>query len=186
MKRGNLEVPDGIIASLARMCGWHVHDQALVEVTSSRVFSNALNPIESTAAKNVADLGASSRFVSVSRSKKEDIPHGRNNWLCYDFKERRVVPTHYAIRSYDSLGEDSDGAHLKSWLVETSVDGQHWWEVDHREGNYELNGRSLVRTFAVTEHRPCRFIRLVNIGRNHFGSDRLCIDAWEIFGLLIE
>jgi hypothetical protein len=79
MKRGNLEVPDGIIASLARMCGWHVHDQGLVEVTSSGVFSNALNPIESTAAKNVADLGVSSRFVSVSRSKKEDIPHGRNN-----------------------------------------------------------------------------------------------------------
>jgi hypothetical protein len=38
----------------------------------------------------------------------------------------------------------------------------------------------------VTGGRECRFIRLVNIGRNHDGEDCLCISAWEIFGSLIE
>jgi hypothetical protein len=32
----------------------------------------------------------------------------------------------------------------------------------------------------------CRFIRLVNVGKNHFGDDQLNISAWEIFGSLIE
>jgi hypothetical protein len=44
----------------------------------------------------------------------------------------------------------------------------------------------LSGTFTVAGGGECRFIRLVNIGRNHFGTDVLCISAWKIFGSLIE
>jgi hypothetical protein len=32
----------------------------------------------------------------------------------------------------------------------------------------------------------CRLVRLVNVGRNHAGDDNLVIEAFEVFGSLIE
>jgi hypothetical protein len=93
------------------------------------------------------------------------------------------VPTHYAIRTNElKLG----CGHLNSWLVETSVDGKNWREVAREEGNTQLNGERFTGTFAVAAGGECRFIRLVNIGRNHFGDDQRVISPWEIFGSLVE
>jgi hypothetical protein len=44
-----------------------------------------------TAAMNAADLEADSYFTSAWRNKEKNIPHTRSNWVCYDFKERRIV-----------------------------------------------------------------------------------------------
>jgi hypothetical protein len=128
-------------------------------------------------------LETSSVFGSAYRKKEEDIRHTRNNWICYDFKERRIEPTHYTIRTYDS---GPGCSHLKSWLVETSADGKSWREVAREEGNKQLNGPRFTATFPVAGGGECRFIRLVNIGRDHFGNDTLVISAWEIFGSLVE
>jgi hypothetical protein len=103
--------------------------------------------------------------------------------VCYDFKERRIVPTHYTIRTND---DGPGNEHLKSWLVETSADGENWREVAREENNEKLNSSRFTGTFAVAGGGECRFIRLVNIGRNHCGDDGLEISAWEIFGSLIE
>jgi hypothetical protein len=75
---------------------------------------------------------------------------------------------------------------MKSWFVETSADGERWREVACEEDNSQLNGTYLAGTFAAAGRGECRFIRLVNIGRNHNGDDQLRISAWEIFGSLIE
>jgi hypothetical protein len=103
--------------------------------------------------------------------------------LCYDFKARRIVPTHYAIRTHH---DGSGHSHLKSWLVETSADGKSWREVAREMDNRQLNGKYFTGTFAVAGGGECRFIRLVNMGRTHSGHDTLLISAWEIFGSLVE
>jgi hypothetical protein len=72
------------------------------------------------------------------------------------------------------------------WLVETSADGENWWEVAREEDKQQLNGEHFIDTFAGAGGGECRFIRLVNIGRNHYGNDALGISGWEIFGSLIE
>jgi hypothetical protein len=181
------DVPDGIIAHLSRECRGNVHDRKIVDVTcgSFEKETYGANPHSGVwtnradlAAKNVADLETNLCLMSAYRIK--DIPHTRNNWICYDFKERRIVPTHYTIRTYDG------NSHLKSWLVETSADGKNWREVAHEENNTQLNGKFFTATFAVADGGECRFIRLVNIGRNHYGGDGILISAWEIFGNLIE
>jgi hypothetical protein len=106
-----------------------------------------------------------------------------NKWICYDFMERRILPSHYAIRS----GPFTVGAqHLKSWIVETSQDGEEWEEIDKRDDDNESNGPERLRIFAVGSERLCRFVRLVNIGRNHVGNDRLSMSAWEIFGTVLR
>jgi hypothetical protein len=88
-----------------------------------------------------------------------------------------------ALHTHESLPGDF---HLKSWLVETSADGKSWWEVAREEDNQQLNGCQFTGTFAVAGGGAYRFIRLVNIRRNHIGNDGLWISAWEIFGSLLE
>jgi hypothetical protein len=128
-------------------------------------------------------LETDSCFLSAYRPEEEVVSHTRNNWVCYDFKERLVVPTHDIIRSHDSV---PDYSHLKSWVVETSADGEIWREVAREENSEQLNGSNFTGTFAVAGDRECRFIRLVNIGKNHGGDDGICSSAWEIFGSLVE
>jgi hypothetical protein len=97
------DVPDGIIAYMTRECGGNVHDRHVVHVTSGSFAkesqgasrrSGAFGNAPDNAAKNAADLEADSRFISAYRKKEEDILHARNNWVCYDFLERTIVPTH--------------------------------------------------------------------------------------------
>jgi hypothetical protein len=170
-----------------------VHNRHVVEVTSGSFEKETygVNPRSGAydnrpewAAKNAADLETGSIFGSPCPKKEKDIPHTRSIWICYDFKERRIIPTHYAIRAND-YGH-AGYSHLKSWLVEISVDGKSWREVARKENNEQFNGQGFTGTFAVPGGAECRFIRLVNIGRNHAGRDTLCISAWEIFGTLIE
>jgi hypothetical protein len=103
--------------------------------------------------------------------------------VCYNFKEKRIVPTHYRIRTN---GQHPNGPHLRSWLVETSVDGKSWRDVACQEGNEQLNGKWFTGTFAAAGGCEFRFIRLVNIGRTHFGTDQIWISGWEIFRTLID
>jgi hypothetical protein len=186
------DIPDGIIAHLTRECGGNVHDRNVVNVTSgsfeeetegANPHSGAFDDYYRFAAKRAAEMETGSDLYSAFRKKEEDIPHTRNNWICYDFKERRIVPTHYTIRTH--LGGPGY-FHLKSWLVETSADGESWREVAREADNKQLNGSYFTGTFPVVGGEECRCIRLVNVGKNHEGDDALLISAWEIFGSLIE
>jgi serine/threonine protein kinase len=99
-------VPDGIIVHLTWECGGNVHDRQVVEVTSGSFEKETQRPAPHAgeydgdrkymyAAKNVADLEIVSYFHSAFRNFRDDIQHTRNNWICYDFRERKIVPTHY-------------------------------------------------------------------------------------------
>jgi hypothetical protein len=169
---------NGIIAHLTKECCGNVHDREVVTVTSSEV----LQKKACYAAKNVADLSLNSVFCSAHRNLL--ILHSRNNWICCNFKNRRVIPTHYAIRS-ECQAMDK-GKHLKSWVVESSMDGSEWTEIDHKEDNSALNAPHALQVFPVANGGVCKLIKLVNIGKNHGGNDALCMSSFEIFGCLIE
>jgi hypothetical protein len=126
------DVPDGVITHLPRECGGNVHDHHVVDVTcgsfeketyGANPHSGAYDNDPRNMANNAADLEADSCFRSAFRSHKDDFPRTGNRWVCYDFKERRIVPTHNAIRTNLSGPGES---HLKSWLVEAPADGKSW------------------------------------------------------------
>jgi hypothetical protein len=179
MKRGTAEngmeydIPDGILVHLKQKRGGNLCGRNVVGVTMSQAYGG--NP------KDIADPETTLECMSYWGGG--DGPGTRNNWVCFDFKDRRIVPTHYGIRT---MGGGPGSYHLKSWLVETSVDGKVWREVDHRENNDQLNGTWFTAIFAVTGGEICRFIRLVNLGKNHWGNTALYIQALEIFGSLVE
>jgi hypothetical protein len=110
----------------------------------------------------------------------------RNNWICYEFVDRRVTITHYTIRTDCEANAGVSMSNSKSWIVEVSADGEGWTEVDHRENTSELNNRDVTELFQVAKSAEGRFMRPVNVGKNHKGTDSLCLSSFEIFGTLIE
>jgi hypothetical protein len=160
---------DGIISHLTSKCGGNVHDNGVVTASSSSI-SGFHRP------KNALDLqNRNSCFCSDNVA---------DSWICLDFKNMEVTPTHYSILSYQ--GQANQQHHPKSWCLEVSGDGRAWKEVDRREGNNEVNGSNLIGTFEVSNQIKSRFIRLRQTGKNHYNNDRLLMCGLEIFGILHE
>jgi hypothetical protein len=160
----------GIISYLTEKHSGNVHDKGVVNVTASSTYS-------SSAAKYAVDLGSDNYWESDSQN---------NSWLCYDFKDCRVKPTHYTIQSPDRrLRSDH---YLKNWIVEVSEDGSGWTTIDSRENNSDLNGPNLVHTYEISNCDYCRMIRIRHQGQSWYsrGNYFILIRSLEFFGDLKE
>jgi hypothetical protein len=156
---------EGIISHLTQKHEGNVHNKGIVAITSKsvRYDDNSWYP-----AQIVADLTSGSYFLS------KDDP---GQWLCWDFHEMRLRPTHYTIKS----------ACLKSWVVESSLDFVNWTEIDRRTDNEDFKSNHFVpASFTVSKLEDCRFIRLTQTGESHNGRDDLAVSAFEVFGALLE
>jgi hypothetical protein len=159
---------EGIISHLTTKHGGSVHEKGIVTITSKTVESD----VQRHAVKNVADLTSDSGFIS------KDEP---GQWVCWDFREMRVRPTHYTIRSGSGT--------LKSWVVEGSLDGESWTEIDRQTNNQRFRTYGpTVDSFAVSNPAECCFIRLTQTDKNHarYPDDLLILFAVEFFGTLSE
>ena len=163
---------EGVIAHLTRECGGNVHDKGIVNVTASSVY----NDDSDYHPKNAVDLGTDSLYCSKNE---------KDTWICYDFKERCVIPTSYSVRSQ---GNGPGNSHLKSWVIEVSNDGSSWTEIDRRDNNNDLNDKYATANFKISKvpSESFRFFRLKQTGPNHRGYDYLAISSLEIFGTLFE
>jgi hypothetical protein len=155
---------DGIIAYLSRESGGNVHDRTIVELTAKTV--DGSHP-----AKCAVDLKSDNYYES------EDKP---DQWICFNFKDRRVRPSHYSIHAHSS------NWWLRSWVLEGSEDNSKWTVLDEQTGNDRTNSSHPIGTFAVSRSSPCQWIRLRQTGKNVQGSDHLILFAVELFGELIE
>jgi hypothetical protein len=160
---------EGIISYLTKKHGGNVHEKGIVTITSKSVYSDG-DP--KWALKNVADL-TSETSDRAFLSKGEP-----GQWVCWDFREMRVRPTHYTIRTFS----------LKSWVVEGSLDGESWTEIDQQTNNQDFKDGTATASFAVSKTGECRFIRLTETGKTHppFPGDSLLLCAVEFFGTLSE
>jgi hypothetical protein len=153
---------EGIISYLTKQHGGNVHEKGIVTIASKSVCSD--HPMH--ALKNVADLTCDTRFWSGNEPDQR---------VCWDFREMRVRPTHYAI----------EARYLKSWVVEGSLDGESWAEIDRKTNNQDFKDVCNTPAFAVSKPAECRFIRLSQTD-NHLGNDWLVLLAVEFFGTLSE
>jgi hypothetical protein len=152
---------EGIISYLTKKHAGDVHEKGIVTITSKSVSGSR------SARKNVADL------TSYSSFRSNDEP---GQWICWDFHEMRVRPTHYTIRTKWGL---------KSWVVEGSLDGENWTEIDRKTNNQDFKSWNTV-SFTVSKPVESRFIRLTQTGKDHNNCDGLCLFAVEFFGTLSQ
>jgi hypothetical protein len=76
--------------------------------------------------KNIVPPKTKTVFGTGDKFPDEDIAQAPNHWVCYDFREMRVLPTHYTLRS------------AERGLVGTSLDGTEWAEIDRRAETQDL------------------------------------------------
>ena len=127
------------------------------------------------AAKNVADIHASSFFQSAN---------SKNQFVCYDFKDKTIIPTHYSIgMCFSGL---PGGHNWRSWVVEMSTDGNVWTEFDRHENNSDLNDGNITKTYPISVQKECRMFRIRQIGPNWAGTYHICFSDLEVYGTLIQ
>jgi hypothetical protein len=156
---------EGILWYLTKKHGGHVHERGLVAVTSKSFWANAPEYL----AKNAADFTCPDWYF-----KSKDEP---GQWISWDFREMRVRPTHYTMMAQ----------YPKSWVVEGSLDGTNWTELDRQTDNEDFENVEKTASFRISKPVDCRFIRLSQTGKNHKGTDCLGdLHVVEFFGTLSE
>lgn len=107
-----------------------------------------------------------------------------NSWLQYDFKKRKVCPTHYSIRTRKIYNNN----HPKTWVIEGSNTGKNneWEILDTKSGITSLLGLNRTQTFDIKSNTNqfYRFLRIRQTGKNSINCDYLTIDSLEYFGYL--
>lgn len=160
----------GIIYHLTQIAGGNVHENGIVEVS-------AISSCRGHEPKCAVDLDSMNYFACDG---------GPNQWLRYDFKELKVHPTHYSIRSRNS---GSKGFyHLKSWAIEgsNSDDDDNWVILDQRNNVTCLDNKNSIYTFKIDQSLSredyYRYIRLRQTDVNTGGNDSLRFSSLEFFG----
>jgi hypothetical protein len=72
------------------------------------------------------------------------------------------------------------------WVVEISLDGEAWTEIDRKRNNMDFKAGCGPASFDVSKSAECRFIRLTQRGKRHCRDDYLVINSFEVFGDLLE
>jgi hypothetical protein len=141
-------------------------DRDVISITASSVVNPQSNPL-----RNLADFENQTYFYTQN---------SQNSWICYDFKNMRINLSHYSSRT----SRNYNGFHLRSWILEGSIDCESWVELDRHENDQSLNSQGAIATFNVSSSTDYRYIRLRQIGTNSGGSHPLQLHAIELLGLL--
>lgn len=164
---------DGIINYLVKQTNGNIDKE--INFTASSIGSSDIN-----------SFGPQCVSIFNDRNKIFHSNGNQNEWICFNFKNHQVIPTHYTLRSVDSRG-DVNGYHLKSWVVEGSNDNSNWDNLDEQKDCNFLNGKGKIHTFKIEKEtmKEYKYIRIKMTGNNWTGSNFFIIDSIEIYGTLI-
>lgn len=118
---------------LSTKSGGNVSDKGIVDVTASAIYSGKLP-------KNAVDFDSNNYFRSSSS--------GGRAWLKYDFKDKKIRPTHYSIRTRN----DSDSQNPRTWAFEVPNTDQEndWRTIDTKTNVSSVSKRNQSDTFEIS------------------------------------
>jgi hypothetical protein len=150
------------------MCGGNVHAKGLVAISCSSNWYNQYWDV-----------------VNYDWNNYWFTTNSPNSWIQFDFKDRLVSLSHYALKS------DGNECHLLQWALQGSVDGNSWTDLDRRN-TQELNGKYLTKIFPCEQRESSstppfyRYIRLMQTGNDSSGYDHLMLGNFECFGWMMN
>jgi hypothetical protein len=156
----------GLICHLCHECGGNVHTKGVIDITCSSTHCNKC--------WQIVDYDWNDHFYTGNSS---------NSWIQFDFKDRSVCVTHYALKSGGGTH------HLVDWTFSGSIDETSWTIID-RQNTQDLNGQSLTKLFDCGDNssppRFYRYLRLTQTGKNSYGADYLGLTNIDFFGSLMN
>lgn len=147
--------------------------------------SDIKNEVDATFSSK--DKGDVYLLLDIENSSNEFYTsNSPNSWICFEFKNHKIIPSGYTIRSYKNKANQY---HLKDWIIEGSIDKKNWTKIDERKDCSFLNGSNFVHTFSISEKREftqCfNFIRIHQTGTNWSNDNYLEFSSIEFYGELI-
>ena len=159
---------EGIIAMMTRKFRGNLHDRGQVIVTSRDLYSDQYLQ------KYVLDLG--------DRKSCYESRNLSGAWFCLDFRDRRVLVSHYWVRTYGN-----GPGHLRTWVLEGSLRGENWEQIDTVKDADSMNDKyAALRRKVTGAQGPFRYVRFRMTGTNHNGEWWLNCSGIELFGTLCE
>jgi hypothetical protein len=157
----------GLIHHLCEEFHGNVHERGVVNITcSSRCYDECWQ---------IVNYDWNSYFYTNSSP---------NSWIQFDFKDRFVSLTHYALKS-----DGNNGYHLQEWTISGSKDGNSWTIVDDQH-TQSLNGNYVTKLFECGDNSSVsefyRYLRLTQTGKNSSGYDHLMLSNIEFFGSIVK
>lgn len=165
----------GIINYLTKLSGGNVSDNGTVEVSSSSINSHFYP-------KYAVDFDDKKHYFQSTDQE--------GAWIKFDFKGRKIHPTHYSIRTRSDWSKG--GGHLKNWTIEGSNTNKNndWKVLDSRKDITCLDDSYAMSTFDITTllepNEFFRYLRLKITGFNTDNKNYLFLSALEFFGSLLE
>ena len=110
-----------------------------------------------------------------------------DSWICIEFKKYKIKPTSYTLKSHNN---SPGGCQPKNWVIEGSIDNQHWIKIDEQSNCSYLNGNKIVHTFPIQYNNDESFksLRIRQTGPNWCDSDGwrniLALYSIEFYGIL--
>ena len=138
-------------------------------ITSSSLFDSLYKP------QNVTLFDSDDHFISQNE---------QGSWICFDFKDHRVVPSAVTIKTRNVSQNDH---HPRSWVIEASSDNNSWEILDQEDDSPHLHGGNIAHTFAMNRpnSKEFQYIRMRQTGPNWEGENFLIVCSFEIYGRLI-
>ena len=155
---------DGIFAHLTTEANGNICEKGVVAITG--------NNADPSREKCIHEV------VNFEWNKCWTSSNVLNSYIEFDFLYHHVFITHYTIKTYPC---GAGYSHLKNWVIEAFANDQ-WYEIDRRDDNNELNGKSKVATFQVAATGEFSKIRIRQTGPNHYGDNYLILTNVEFFG----
>lgn len=170
------------------------------EYTGNNAFSGIFSQLRAETSNNIESVVQVTASSQQSRKPLNVIQRERrglfggggyfnslnepNSWICFDFKDRRVIPTNYSIRTIQGF---PNTFYPKNWVIEGSNDNSNWKIIDEQNDCSYLKGDHVSHTFTIQnkKSKEFRYIRMRQTGENWNGSNHLGMESFELFGTLI-
>ena len=153
-----------------------------------RAYQNPHNTGNVVASMSSTFPGSPAHFVQHTHAVGEHSITDNEpfSWMAVDLLNRRLVPSHYALRS------DINNFHkLRNWEVQASNDGQAWTTLPVHADDQSLSVQPMsVATWPIDggtiPGRSFRHFRILQTGKNSGGNDHLMCAGIELYGLLLD
>ena len=104
-------------------------------------------------------------------------------WFSIDFVDKFIKPSHYTLRHYISWDTEC----LRNWVIEGSIDGEHWLVLRQHQNDQALNYKGQAYTWALHDY-GCAFrkLRVKQTGPNNNNHYFLACSGFETYGTLYK
>ncbi len=166
--------PTGIVRFLATRGGTTPYTNP-AEAGILAVVASSVHTAENAPSAPSAVVGdVATRFVTEN---------GPSEWVTIDFREKRVLPTHYALRHYSSYDTEA----LRSWVLEASENGVVWTTLVTHVNDTALRARGDTHAWPIPFDKrgaAYRVFRVRQTGPNSNTHRFLALSGFELYGEL--